>query len=420
VQNCNPAVELGAAGLALEDTPGQSARRLDLARFRQRRRAYIEAVGAVPATLPVWVGRAAWLADAHAWVLVDGEAVLRGRMRPQVFLDLCEAAARYADHATGRHMAATAATLARDAGCSERTVSTWRALLAESGLGVLARQGSGGGGRNNRAPIWHLTVPEGMSFYGRKKTTCDLPPLRSSRGLSPVVKNSPRPAAAARPRGNHSPKRQTRPAAGPRPLALQRLAGQLVARSHGLGAVGEAGWSPPGAPHVGSICDALAAAGIDPGLITAADIGRALDADARSTGWVWPDRIANPAAFLAHRLGRIGPALQALAEERVSAAAPPTPSLDRNARAGRAASAPVLDMAASRALAAQHAAAMQVACRHCGSAAAVRCSNPRTGAPARVAHLHRLSDAAKLSDRVQSKPHDPLPCHAAGQRGGIE
>lgn len=435
VENCNRTVAISDQPWSLhrgkKTQPWSFYRgknRVAWAEFRRRRRTFIEVAGAVSVSTPVWPSRSRWLDAADSWA--QGGA-LTGRMRPGVFMALCAAAARYADSATGRNVAVAAKTLAAEIGCSERTVSTWRAVLLESGLGVLARQGSGGGGRNNRAPIWHLTVPEGMSFYGRKKTTCDLPPLRSSRGLCPVEENSPR-RAAARPRGDHAPKRprQNRPAAGPRPLALQRLAGQLVARAHGLGAISESGWQPPGIAHIGAICDALAAAGIDPALITAADIGRALDADARSTsagagvparrGWIWPDRITNPAGFLACRLKRIGPALQALADERVSAAAPPTPGLDRNTRAGRAASAPVLDVAAARALAAQHTSAMLVACRHCGSAAAVRCRNPRTGAPARLPHLYRLADAAQLSDRPRTVHISPLPCHTVGQRGGVE
>ena len=56
-----------------------------------------------------------------------------------VFWDLCVVAGRYADRATERNMAATAEML-------ERAVSRGRTLLAESGLGALARQGSGGGG----------------------------------------------------------------------------------------------------------------------------------------------------------------------------------------------------------------------------------------------------------------------------------
>lgn len=300
VQNCNLAGELDAAGMALEDTLGQSARRLDLARFRQRRRAYIEAAGAVPAATPMWIGRAGWLADAQRWVLGDGAAVLRGRLAPEKFLTLCRAAARYADSATGRHMAATAKTLARDSGYSVRTVGTWRKLLAESGLGVLARQGCGGGGRPNRAPVWHLiSRPE--------QGTCHLPPSRRDRRLSPVKNYSPSAQARTKPSSTppktSPPQRRWAPQRPPRPLALQRLAATLVAQCQGL---------HPG--HIGSVCDAIRGAGIDATAVTAAQIRGALDADMRETGCRWPDQITRPGAFLRYRLNRVSARLDALTQ----------------------------------------------------------------------------------------------------------
>lgn len=322
VHNCNPAGALKVAGLALDAPPGPSARRLDLARFRQRRRAYIEAVGAAPATTPMWNGRAAWLADAQVWALVDGDAVLRGRMRPQVFLNLCGAASRYADSATGRHMAATAATLARETGYSERTVSTWRALLAESGLGVLARQGSGGGGRPNRVPVWHLVSRAAVS----EPRTCALPPLRSSRGSSHLQNISP--SARARPKRSSKtspPRRRRPPQRPPRPLALQRLAAALVDRSHGLSR-----------GHIGAVCDALRSAGIDPDVVSAAQIRAALDADMHASGWRWPDHVERPGAFLAWRLKRISARLSELTTATVSRGCAAADGLDKKSAEVRA------------------------------------------------------------------------------------
>ncbi|MDX1887908.1 hypothetical protein [Mycolicibacterium sp. 120270] len=77
-------------------------------------------------------------------------------------------------------------------------------------------------------------------------------------------------------------------------MPLQRLAGQLAARCHGLGR-----------GHVGSLCDALTAAGIDPEQWTARQLADALDADMRLSGWSWPDRIERPGGFLAARLRRM-------------------------------------------------------------------------------------------------------------------
>ena len=297
-------------------------RRVAGAKRRRARRGYIEAAGAVPATTPMWTGRAGWLADAQLWALGDGAAVLRGQLAPQTFLNLCRAAARYADSATGRHMAATATTLARDSGCSVRTVSTWRTLLAESGLGVLARQGSGGGGRPNRAPVWHLMSRPAVT----PPRTCDLPPLRSSRGLPHLERNSP----SALARSKSSPpttarRRRQAPHRPPRPLQLQRLAGELVRRSHGLHR-----------GHIGSVCDAIRGSGIDPTAVTAAQIASALDADMHESGWRWPDRIERPGAFLAYRLSRVSGRLKALTPASVGSGYAAANGLEPTAAPGAA------------------------------------------------------------------------------------
>ncbi|WP_242670907.1 hypothetical protein [Mycolicibacterium monacense] len=80
----------------------------------------------------------------------------------------------------------------------------------------------------------------------------------------------------------------------PRPLATQRLAAALVAVTHGLDRA-----------HIGTICDALTHAGIDPTIWTARAITDALNADMRARGLTWPDHITNPGAFLHSRLRRL-------------------------------------------------------------------------------------------------------------------
>ncbi|NKZ79678.1 hypothetical protein GTA28_23110 [Rhodococcus hoagii] len=57
--------------------------------------------------------------------------------------------------------------------------------------------------------------------------------------------------------------------------------------------------------HIGSICQAISAAGIDTTVWTGRDIAAALDADSRRRGWMWPAAIENPAALLAWRLRRM-------------------------------------------------------------------------------------------------------------------
>jgi len=72
------------------------------------------------------------------------------------------------------------------------------------------------------------------------------------------------------------------------------LAADLVTRTHGL----DRG-------HIGAVCDAITAAGINPETWTARAITDALNADMRARGWSWPDHVERPGAFLAHRLRRL-------------------------------------------------------------------------------------------------------------------
>lgn len=91
-----------------------------------------------------------------------------------------------------------------------------------------------------------------------------------------------------------SPKRRRRNRTTPRPLAVQKLAGQLVALGIGLHR-----------GHIGSVCDAITASGVDPGQWTAEQLQRALDRDGQLAHWSWPDRIDRPGAFLVGRLRRL-------------------------------------------------------------------------------------------------------------------
>ncbi|GAA2790733.1 hypothetical protein [Mycolicibacterium pallens] len=68
----------------------------------------------------------------------------------------------------------------------------------------------------------------------------------------------------------------------------------MVAATHGLHHA-----------HIGVICDALTAAGIDPTVWTARAITDALNTDMRTHGATWPDHITHPGAFLFSRLHRL-------------------------------------------------------------------------------------------------------------------
>ena len=267
------------------------APRVRRAQAALRRRAWVQRAGDTPATTPMWTSRTAWLGALTTWatapVVRDVGTRLGCSITTATLLAVAAVMTDYADYAHGRNMAATRATIAQRVGCSPRTVTTaWR-VLRESGWAVEAARGHGGKSTPTfgcRPSVWHLTPRRAaVEFF-------HLPPLSRESGLVPVGKNSPR-ARERAPQQDSSQKRTTKP---PRPLPLQRLAGQLAARCHGL----DRG-------HIGALCDALDAAGIDPQHWTARSITDALDADMRARGWSWPDRIESPGGFLVSRLRRL-------------------------------------------------------------------------------------------------------------------
>lgn len=258
-------------------------------------RTWIERVGECAPWVPMWPGRERWVTDLRRWAdspaFAHTAAVARVSIAAATLLAIAAAMATYADHATGRHVAVTRAKIAGQAGCSVDTVTVaWR-LLRVAGWAIEARRGHGSPDTpavGRRPSVYHL-VPrrEPQPVHNP-----DLPAKPGSCLLTPVGSNSPSaPLARA---GDSKSKPRPPYRAEPRPLAVQRLAGQLVANSHGLGH-----------GHIGAVCDALTAAGIDPGQWSARAIKDALEADMKRRGWSWPDQISRPAAFLASRLRRL-------------------------------------------------------------------------------------------------------------------
>lgn len=276
-----------------------------------RRRDWITRTGVCAASVPVWRSRDAWLADLSTWAASPQLAALCRQARVSItaptLLAIAAVMAAHADHATGRHVAITRATIATAAGCGPDTVTVaWR-VLRVAGWALEAQRGHGSPGTpsvGRRPSIYHLTPrrppsparhPQPVHHTIPALPVVEFPDLPRSgvvSSSSPVGSTSP----SARPRARknpHSPK--TRPTARrPRPLALQRLAAGLIADCHGLGH-----------GHAGAICDVLTAAGIDPAVWTAHQITTALNADMTATGFTWPDQITCPAAFLTTRLKRI-------------------------------------------------------------------------------------------------------------------
>lgn len=282
---------------------GAVSDRLRKVRAAEARRAWVERRGAAPATTPVWLSRAAWIADVRAWAegpAFAAECAAAGvSIASATVVAVAERWAGFADHGTGRNAAVTRERIARLAGCADRTVSrAWR-VLGAAGWAVEAARGHGsrGGHTASRRPsIWHLVSRRGATPV---VDSVHLPPKAGSCSVRPVGTISPSVRGRARthsaPANNQQPRRRRRRwRADPRPLPVQVLAAQLVARSHGLAR-----------GHIGAICDALAGAGITPDAWTARQISAALDTDMRARGLSWPDRIERPGAFLASRLRRL-------------------------------------------------------------------------------------------------------------------
>lgn len=311
------------------------------------RRVSIERHGAVSAHVPVWLSRSSWTDSVRVWAgspafrPVCATLGQRGVVSAAALVTVAVAMADFADHCTGRNVAVTNRVLANRAGCSERTVTTARTVLAAAGLAVEAQRGHGSAGTptvGNRPSIWHLVshseaapepsktghgdgaqnAPDRVAVHGRDGLadvdTCDLPTKSGSCFLTLVESYSPSARANARedisPKNQHpkSPRRRGR--ATPRPLALQRLAAGLVTPVTGPDDHGGSGRRSAlilglDHGHIGAICDALIGAGINPAAWTATTITAALNADMRRTGMAWPDRLERPGAFLAWRLRRM-------------------------------------------------------------------------------------------------------------------
>jgi len=260
----------------------------------------------------MWTSRESWLAALRGWAQSPGFTACADAARVSItvatFLGIAAVMAEHADHATGRHVAVTRARIADRVGCSPDTVTVaWR-LLRVAGWAVEAQRGHGSPGTpaaGRRPSVYHLVprqqprspqveVPNSSVRTKKSVDNPDLPPKAGIGLLPPVGSNSP--SAHARPKQSPitTPAARRRYRATPRPLPVQRLAAELVARTHGLHR-----------GHIGAVCDAITTAGIDPGTWSARAITAALDTDMKTRGWSWPDRIDHPGAFLASRFKRL-------------------------------------------------------------------------------------------------------------------
>ncbi|SKS11089.1 replication protein, repA [Mycobacteroides abscessus subsp. abscessus] len=277
----------------------------------ERRRGWVERAGACAPRAPMWTSRNSWLDGLQRWAQSPALGQLCAEQRVSItaatLVSIAVVMAEHADHTTGRHVAVTRATIAHRVGCDVRTVTAaWRVLRA-SQWAVEAQRGHGSPGTpsvGRRPSVYHL-VPRRDPRPARCRPVQEpvhdfhLPPSGGVGSFSPVGSYSPSGRASAPARQDPGKGFKTRAVcpprrSTPRPLATQRLAAALVAGTHSLDRA-----------HIGTICDALTAASIDPTVWTARAITDALNADMRARGVTWPDHITNPGAFLSHRLRRL-------------------------------------------------------------------------------------------------------------------
>ncbi|MFT7022382.1 MAG: hypothetical protein ACJA07_001466 [Rhodococcus sp. (in: high G+C Gram-positive bacteria)] len=280
------------------------------------------------ATVPCWPGRQAWLRDVATALDTDSATRIRqsnAKVAAATVLAVATAHAHFAETRTGRHMVASLATLAKRAELSIDQVRRGRRVLRTLGLLVdlqLGRRLTGieiqaardlhGHTQTGAASEIALTTPARIAALRPKPAHRSL--THPSAPLSPLGFFSGSELAKNR-RTQRKKRATTNQTTTPRPISLQRVTAELVSKSRGLDQTAKYlkktchldAARPSTAPvrHLGALCDVIAAAGIDTERFTAQHIKDALDLDGRRNGLSWPDRIANPAKYLAWRLGRL-------------------------------------------------------------------------------------------------------------------
>jgi hypothetical protein len=253
------------------------------------------AAGAVPATMPMWNSRQSFQSQMEVWRAVNPDVLREHHMSSRLFRLIIAALARYADGATGRHCAVSNRTVAAVVGCSPRSVTTARVILAASGYGVEVRRGSGSPGKPShwcRTSVWHLVSRRPSAA---ESSFCALPSFRTLRSKTPVGNHSPSEAGAASPTDSLHKRRRRAGVSAPRDLHTQRIAGWLASTGIGMEA-------RHGRHVVGQLCTALQGSHLQLESWSGPALIRALNADMATRGVNWPDRIDQPGAFLAARL----------------------------------------------------------------------------------------------------------------------
>ncbi|MFN8212109.1 MAG: hypothetical protein U0R27_00505, partial [Candidatus Nanopelagicales bacterium] len=82
----------------------------------ERRRGWVERAGACAPRAPMWTSRSSWLDGLQRWAQSPALGQLCAEQRVSItaatLLSIAAVMAEHADHATGRHVAVTRATIA--------------------------------------------------------------------------------------------------------------------------------------------------------------------------------------------------------------------------------------------------------------------------------------------------------------------
>ncbi|MFC9841638.1 Rep protein [Rhodococcus sp. NPDC127530] len=294
------------------------------------------------ATIPVWSGRTEWSRQLrhHITHTITGRAALTAHsIGIERLMAVAAAHARFADSTTGRGVTASRQLIAHHAGVSLSVVNRARRVLKTLNMGIEVERGRTlrtheymaaelhhGGQQHQAASVWALSSPKHIvdatppppQRPPRPRRTRATRRLESHRTTRP---QQPNPAATTshpqatgadtlspstyvpshnlslRSTHQRAHARHHTSTPQPRPIHVQRAAATLIARAPGLTAH----------RHIGHLCDAIKAAGIDTTHWTGHDIAQALDRDTVQRGWTWPtaDRISSPVALLRWRLTHI-------------------------------------------------------------------------------------------------------------------
>ena len=278
------------------------------------------------APIPAWTSSAAWFdAVMDALSTPEGEEFRRrAKVAPDTLLRVANADRAAADGSTGRGVCTAHETVASVLGMCKKTVQRARGLLEALGLAVTVVEGryltraeraaakrTHGGRQVRAASVRALTMPkrtpvENVHLPRRGALSLKSPYLeiKQTRVAARKSAASRRPPASTK---NLTQKPFSSPCQ-PRSLAVQRFAGQLVARMRWLG----------DGRHIGRVCQMLEQCQVDPARWTVSAFIEAINRGNTRAGVtiVDPAGQRDPVAYLAWQIRRaIDPNEPTLTEE---------------------------------------------------------------------------------------------------------